>query len=61
MMIKKVKQFIEDVRVEMKKVVWPEREELINSTIVVIVISALFTLFIFLTDTIVSKIINILY
>jgi len=60
-MIKKFKQFIEDVRVEMKKVVWPERDQLINSTIVVIVISALFTLFIFLTDTIVSKIINILY
>ncbi len=60
-MIKKAKQFIEDVRVEMKKVVWPERDQLINSTIVVIVISALFTLFIFLTDTIVSKIINILY
>jgi len=60
-MIKKFKQFIEDVRVEMKKVVWPERDQLINSTIVVIVISALFTLFIFLTDTLVSNIINILY
>ncbi len=60
-MFKKAKQFIEDVRTEMKKVVWPEREELINSTIVVIVISALFTIFIFLTDTIVSKLINILY
>lgn len=60
-MFKKAKQFIEDVRTEMKKVVWPEREELINSTIVVIVISVLFTIFIFLTDTIVSKLINILY
>ncbi len=60
-MFKKVMQFIEDVRVEMRKVVWPEREELINSTIVVIVISGLFTIFIFLTDTIVSKIVNLLY
>ncbi len=60
-MIKKAKQFIEDVRVEMKKVVWPERPELINSTVVVIVVSLLFTIFIFLTDTIVSKIVNILY
>ncbi len=60
-MFKKAKQFIEDVQTEMKKVVWPEREELINSTIVVIVVSALFTIFIFLTDTIVSKLINILY
>ncbi|MEJ2633802.1 MAG: preprotein translocase subunit SecE [Calditrichia bacterium] len=60
-MINKAKGFIEDVRVEMKKVVWPERDELINSTVVVLVVSALFTLFIFFTDTIVSKIINILY
>ena len=60
-MIKKAKQFIEDVQVEMKKVVWPERDQLINSTVVVIIVSALFTLFIFFADTIVSKIINILY
>jgi preprotein translocase subunit SecE len=60
-MIKKSKQFVEDVRVEMKKVVWPEREKLINSTVIVVVVSALFTLFIFFADTIISKIINILY
>ncbi len=60
-MFKKAKQFIDDVQVEMKKVVWPEWDALMNSTIVVIVVSALFTVFIFLTDTIVSKIINILY
>jgi preprotein translocase subunit SecE len=60
-MIKKAKQFIEDVRVEMKKVVWPERDQLINSTVVVIIISVLFTLFIFFADTIISRIVNILY
>jgi preprotein translocase subunit SecE len=60
-MIKKARQFIEDVRVEMKKVIWPERDPLINSTVVVIVISVLFTLFIFLADSIISRIINILY
>jgi preprotein translocase subunit SecE len=60
-MIKKARQFIEDVQVEMKKVVWPERDQLINSTVVVIIVSALFTLFIFFSDTIISKIINVLY
>jgi preprotein translocase subunit SecE len=60
-MIKKSKQFVEDVRVEMKKVIWPEREKLINSTVIVVVVSALFTLFIFLADTVISRIINILY
>jgi preprotein translocase subunit SecE len=60
-MIKKARQFLEDVQVEMKKVVWPERDKLINSTIVVIVVSIMFTLFIFFADTIISKLINILY
>ena len=60
-MIKKAKQFIEDVQIEMKKVNWPERTSLINTTVVVVVVSAIFTLFIFLTDTVVSKIVNILY
>ncbi len=60
-MIKKAKQFIEDVQIEMKKVHWPEKDQLVNTTVVVIVVSVLFTIFIFLTDTIVSKIINILY
>jgi preprotein translocase subunit SecE len=60
-MIKRSKQFLEDVRVEMKKVVWPERDKLINSTVIVVVVSVLFTLFIFLSDTIISRVINILY
>jgi preprotein translocase subunit SecE len=60
-MFNKAKQFIQDVQVEMKKVVWPEREQLINSTVVVLVITALFTIFIFLSDTIISRIVNILY
>jgi preprotein translocase subunit SecE len=60
-MIKKTKQFIDDVQVEMKKVNWPERASLINTTIVVVVVSAIFTVFIFLADTIISKLVNILY
>jgi preprotein translocase subunit SecE len=60
-MIKKTRQFVEDVRVEMKKVIWPERDQLISSTVIVLIISAIFTLFIFFADTIISRIINILY
>lgn len=60
-MMKKIKQFIEDVRVEMKKVIWPEKDQLINSTVIVIIVSAIFTLFIFFADTIISRIIKILY
>jgi preprotein translocase subunit SecE len=60
-MIKKTKQFVEDVRVEMKKVIWPEREQLVNSTVIVLIISAIFTVFIFFADSIISRVINILY
>ncbi len=60
-MIKKARKFIEEVNIEMKKVTWPEREQLIQSTIVVLVISGLFTIFIFLADTIISKLMNIFY
>ncbi len=61
LMFDKVKEFLDQVKIEMKKVSWPDREELINSTLVVFVISALFTLFIFFTDSVVSFIINLLY
>lgn len=37
--------FLKDVRVEMKKVTWPTREQAINYTIVVILISAGIALF----------------
>ena len=39
----------------MKKVAWPTRNELVNSTIVVIIISALVAVIIFVLDTIFSS------
>lgn len=60
-MFKKSREFVEEVEKEMKKVSWPERDKLINSTFVVFVISALFTVFIYLADLTVSSIINFLY
>ncbi|MGD9487858.1 MAG: preprotein translocase subunit SecE [Calditrichaceae bacterium] len=60
-MIKKIQQFIEDVKVEMAKVSWPTRPELTNSTVVVIAVSIAFTLFIFFADTIISKLIQLFY
>ncbi|MCK6619289.1 MAG: preprotein translocase subunit SecE [Calditrichaceae bacterium] len=57
----KPKEFLADVQKEMKKVNWPERESLMNSTFVVIVISALFTVFIYFADVIISSILNLLY
>ncbi len=46
----KIINFVNDVIKEMKKVTWPTKDELIESTNVVIVASLLFALFTYLID-----------
>ena len=58
-MISKITKFFNDVKVEMAKVSWPTREELINSTMIVAVVSILFTTFIFVADLILSRAIQL--
>lgn len=53
-MVAKVKQFAQDVQLEMKKVTWPSREELRGSTMVVIVMVILVSIFIGVVDRILS-------
>jgi preprotein translocase subunit SecE len=60
-MIKKTKTFLEDVKREMAKVSWPTRNELLNSTMIVVLVSAVFTVFIFLSDLLISNVIKIFY
>ena len=49
-----------EVRSEMKKVVWPTREETIRLTIVVIAISALISVLLFMADTIFATLLALL-
>ncbi|MBW6468193.1 MAG: preprotein translocase subunit SecE [Anaerosomatales bacterium] len=44
--------YLGDVRKELKRVVWPSRTEVINSSLVVIVTLAFFVLFTFVIDSI---------
>jgi preprotein translocase subunit SecE len=60
-MIKKTQAFLEDVKREMLKVTWPTHNELVNSTMIVVLVSAIFTIFIFLADLLVSNVIKIFY
>ncbi|MBN1408256.1 MAG: preprotein translocase subunit SecE [Calditrichaceae bacterium] len=60
-MIKKTKSFLEDVKREMMKVSWPTHNELLNSTMIVVLVSAIFTAFIFLSDLLISNVIKIFY
>lgn len=54
-----IKQFYKDVVIEMKKVIWPSRTEVINYTIVVLVTVAIATAFILVLDLILSRLLNL--
>ena len=52
------KQFYADTRSEMKKVSWPSRQEVVGTTIVVMVSVAIFGLYFFVVDTILGHALN---
>ena len=56
----KVASFFNDIKLEMLKVSWPTREELIGSTIIVLISLAILSLFIGICDVILSKVVNII-
>ena len=60
-MFKKIASFIKEVRTEMTRVTWPTREELKGSTIVVIVVTLGFSIFIFFVDNILKYLFDLLY
>ncbi len=57
-MLVKAKDFLTDVKVEVKKVTWPSRKEAIGGTMVVLVVVFLVALFLGILDTILSKIVE---
>jgi preprotein translocase subunit SecE len=46
----KTKEFLSEVRAEMRKVTFPARDEVVGTTIVVLVTSVVFAVFLFLAD-----------
>ncbi len=55
-----ITKFVAEVKVEMQKVSWSDRNELVGSTIVVVTSVALLAVFIGVVDLILSRFINIL-
>ena len=49
-MLDKIKKFVKEVRFELTKVTWTTRQELIYSTIIVIVVSIILSIFIGVVD-----------
>ncbi|MBU0759111.1 MAG: preprotein translocase subunit SecE [Candidatus Omnitrophica bacterium] len=56
----RITKFITEVKVEMQKVSWSDRQELIGSTGVVIVSTALLAIFIGIVDIVLSRFVGIL-
>ncbi|MGD8352246.1 MAG: preprotein translocase subunit SecE [Nitrospirota bacterium] len=59
-MFEKLKQFMREVKVEMKKTVYPSRDELMGSTWVVIVTVFIISFYLGIIDLGLSKIVRVL-
>jgi preprotein translocase subunit SecE len=57
-MFEKIKNFLSETRAEMRKVTWPTRDELIESTKIVIIATFVVTIFIGIIDQILTLIIR---
>ncbi len=59
-MFKKLIQFMKEVKLELKKVSWPGRREVINSTVVVLIATAIITGFLYLVDLGLSRLVGLI-
>ena len=57
-MIQKISQYFNGVQIEMKKVTWLSKQEMMGSTIIVGVFSVLIAIFLFIVDFGVSQFIS---
>ena len=60
-MFKKITKFFLEVKQEFGKVSWPTRNELKGTTIIVIILTAILTLYIFGIDKLLQMILNLIF
>jgi len=56
--MKKIFEYIKSVRSEWFKIVWPSRDTVVRSTIMILVFSGLAALFFFVVDSILNALVN---
>jgi len=56
----RIGKFFREVKSEMKKVSWPKRKELVNSTVTVVATVVVFVLFFAVLDTGISELIRLI-
>lgn len=59
--LKKIPQFLREVRAEMEKVSWPSRDEVRAATIVIIVLVIVLAIFIGGVDFVVSRVLGLFF
>ena len=60
-MIKKIQNYLSEVSQELSKVSWPSREELYGSTLVVIVLCIILSLFVFGVDFLLNRLLEVIF
>ena len=60
-MLERLKTYLLETKTELKKVSWPTKDELKESTRVVVVASIVLTLFIGVVDQILSRIVKLIF
>ncbi|MGB5985010.1 MAG: preprotein translocase subunit SecE [Desulfobacterales bacterium] len=55
----RAKQFLREVKVELKKVTWPTRQQTLGSTVVVIILVLLIAAFLGIVDTLLSSLVRL--
>ena len=53
-------KYVQQVRSEVSRIVWPTRKETMTTTLMVFVLSAIVALFFFIIDTITSNVLDII-
>ena len=55
--LKRAQEFVREVVAEFRKVAWPSRQELINSTVVVIAVTVVVALFLGAVDVVLARVV----
>jgi len=56
--MRKIIEFIKSVRLEWFKIVWPSRETVVNTTVMIFIFSGLAALFFFVVDRILNALVS---
>jgi preprotein translocase subunit SecE len=56
--LRRAQEFVREVMAEFRKVTWPSRQELINSTVVVITVTVVVSLFLGAVDVVLARIVE---